>query len=65
MNNYELELDRFIVSTIDFSIQLNNAITNRIKKEHNIEDIKQICFKKKIYLFFKVLIYNKYMNRSV
>ena len=42
MNNYELELDRFIVSTIDFIIQLNNAIARRGKKEQNIEDIKNL-----------------------
>ena len=37
MNKYELYLDRFIVSTIDFVIQLNNAIARCGKREHNID----------------------------
>ena len=54
MNKYELYLDRFIVSTIDFVIQLNNAIARRGKREHNIEDIKKLYdkpIKNNIYLY--------------
>lgn len=55
MNKYELYLDRFIVSTIDFVIQLNNAIARRGKREHNIEDIKKLYdkpIKNNIYLYY-------------
>ena len=55
MNKYELYLDRFIVSTIDFVIQLNNAIARRGKREHNIEDIKKLydkSIKNNIYLYY-------------
>ena len=55
MNKYELYLDRFIVSTIDFVIQLNNAIARRGKKEQNIEDIKKLYdtpIKNEIYLYY-------------
>lgn len=55
MNKYELYLDRFIVSTIDFVIQLNNAIARREKKEQNIEDIKKLYdtpIKNEIYLYY-------------
>ena len=55
MNKYELYLDRFIVSTIDFVIQLNNAIARREKKEQNIEDIKKLYdtpIKNENYLYY-------------
>ena len=55
MNKYELYLDRFIVSTIDFVIQLNNAIARCGKREHNIEDIKKLydkSIKNNIYLYY-------------
>lgn len=55
MNKYELYLDRFIVNTIDFVIQLNNAIARRGKREHNIEDIKKLYdkpIKNNIYLYY-------------
>ena len=55
MNKYELYLDRFIVSTIDFVIQLNNAIARCGKREHNIEDIKKLYdkpIKNNIYLYY-------------
>lgn len=42
MNKPNLRLKRFIINTIDFIIQLNNAIARRGKKEHNIEDIKKL-----------------------
>lgn len=55
MNNSNLCLDRFIVHTIDFTIQLNNAIARRGKKEQNIEDIKKLYdtpIKNEIYLYY-------------
>lgn len=42
MNKPNLHLKRFVINTIDFIIQLNNAIARRGKKEHNIEDIKKL-----------------------
>lgn len=42
MNKPNLRLKRFVINTIDFIIQLNNAIARRGKKEHNIEDIKKL-----------------------
>ena len=55
MNNSNLCLDKFIVHTIDFTIQLNNAIARRGKKEQNIEDIKKLYdtpIKNEIYLYY-------------
>ena len=55
MNKYELYLARFIVSTIDFAIQLNNAIARCGKREHNSEDIKKLydkSIKNNIYLYY-------------
>ena len=55
MNNYDLYLKRFIVSTIDFVIQLNNSIARRGKKEQNIEDIRKLYdtpINNDIYLYY-------------
>lgn len=55
MNNYDLYLKRFIVSTIDFIIQLNNSIARRGKKEQNIEDIRKLYdtpINNDIYLYY-------------